>query len=746
MRTCLLVLTLLLFALPALLGPTARAHPMPPTVVQGRLVDAAEGTPLPYASVRIDGTVIGAATDSTGRFRFSTRRTGDATLRASMVGYADATRPVTLVPEDTLTVHLQLGVERVELAEAVVTGSYTTGADAQATLSPLEAVTTPGASGDLFRALQAFPGVASPGDGAGLFVRGGDVSETQTLLDGAPLIHPYRYQSPNGGTFSTIPPFLVDGTQFATGGFSAQYGDALSGVLAIETLDRPQQARQHVDLGLAGGGVRIDQPLVDDALGLRVSGTRSFTGVLFQVNGQEDDFDTVPQGWDGTASLTWDHDRFGQLKAQTFARSNRLGVQTQDGAFAGRYRTEATNQLHSLQWTAGGADWSVESTLSWSRFASERAFGVLHLRPTDAATTLRVDAEQQRFQRGDRTGRLRTGVIGQRRAYRFRGTVPTQPDVLAPGAPTSTIDATVATRRLGAYLDADVPLTTRLTATVGVRTDHHARAGTVVDPRAALGFRLSEATTLRTAWGLYHQAPDPATVGEHTGAAALGVQQAQHVVVGLRHERGPWLARLEGYWKPYQDLVVRTGETTYANAGTGHARGIDAFLKHGAFLETPISGWIAYSLLEARRTQPQDRGSNVQLDDGPAPFDLTHQLSVVGKAEVLPRVYLGGAYRLTSGRPFTPVVGTEPTDSGTLLPIDGPVGSHRLPSYQRIDLQISYFWPFGDQQHAVLYAAVNNLLDRANAVGVNHTPDYSERTMRTTNFRRSFYVGVSLQL
>ncbi|PEN05540.1 hypothetical protein CRI93_12650 [Longimonas halophila] len=740
------LLSLVLLVACIVWGSTASAQPVsPPAVVTGRVVDA-DGQALPYASVRIDGTVAGAATDSTGRFRFTTRRSERVTLRASMVGYADDTQSVMLAPGDTTSVRFQLSPRDIELNEALVTEAhFTTGTDAQASLSTLEAVTTPGASGDVLRGLQAFPGVAAPGDGAGLFVRGGDVSETQTLLDGAPLAHPYRYESPSGGSFSTVPTFLVDGTQFATGGFSAKYGNALSGVLSIETLDRPQAAQQRINVGLAGVGLRIDQPIVYDALGLRVSGNRSFTGLLFRVNGQNDDFDTVPQGWDGTASLTWDHDRLGQLKAQSFVRKSRLGVQTQEGAFVGRYRTEATNQLHSLHWETSASDWTVESSLSWSRFASERSFGVLDLCPIDRATTLRVDATHRGLPQFER-GRWRAGAIVQRRTYEIRGTVPVQPDVLTPGAPTNTFREALTVRRAGGYLDADVPIGPRLTATVGLRADHHSDAGTVADPRAALAMQLGGSTTLRAAWGRYHQFPEPSTLGEHSGPNALGAEQAQHLVLGLQHDRGPWLARIAGYWKPYRDLVVRTGSATFANEGTGHARGADAFLRYGAFLETPISGWISYSLLDAERTQPRDVGSVVQLDDGPAPFDLTHQLSVVGKAEVLPRVYLGGTYRVTSGRPFTPVVDTEPTASDALLPIDGPVGSMRLPPYQRLDMQVSYFWPFGNQQHAIVYAAINNLLDRANATGVNYTADYSNRSLRTTNFRRSFYIGVRVQL
>jgi hypothetical protein len=78
--------------------------------------------------------------------------------------------------------------------------------------------------------------------------------------------------------------------------------------------------------------------------------------------------------------------------------------------------------------------------------------------------------------------------------------------------------------------------------------------------------------------------------------------------------------------------------------------------------------------------------------------------------------------------------------------VDGPVGSERLPAYHRLDLQVSYFWPFNRQQNVVVYAAINNVLDRANAVDVTYSPDYAERRYRTTDFRRSVYFGLTLTL
>jgi hypothetical protein len=728
-------------ALLALLALSSAA-PAQPAVVNGQVLDAS-GAGVPYANVQLTGTTTGTAAGKNGRFRFETTRTGAVVLRASAVGYESATRSIRLRAGDTTTVRLSLRTESVALDEAIVTGeTFSTGSPSEATLGSTEAVTTPGAAGDLFRALQSFPGVAAPGDGAGLFVRGGDVTETKTLLDQATVHHPYRYESPAGGSFGAVRPFLVGGTTFATGGFSAQYGDALSGVLAMESTDRPEDTRRYVNLGLAAASVSLDQPLVEDELGLRLSGNRSFTGLLFRVNGRHDDYATVPQGLDGNLSLTWDYSDTGQLKLFAFARHNRIGVETTESAYAGLYRGQSTNQLYNLQWTARAAGWTVESSASWSAYTSQKNFGTLDLAPTDRAAKLRVDATHM-----TENWTLRTGGTVERRRYRFDGTFPTQPDVVAPDAPTRSVDESVPATRAGGYAEVESTLLSSLAARIGLRTDYHSRAGRpVVDPRVGLSWSFAPRTQLRAAWGLYHQFPELSTYSEHVGPNPLGSQRAQHVVVGLRHEREHLLLRAEAYHKPYQDLVVRTGASRYATDGTGVAQGIDLFAKYGSFLGTRVNGWASYSLLRSHRTQARDLGTTVRLESGPAPYDLTHQFTAVGKVRVVDQIRAGGTYSYVTGRPFTPVADTERLASGALLPVDGPVGSERLPAYHRLDVQVSYFWPFNRQQNVVVYAAVNNVLDRANAVDVTHSPDYTDRRYRTTHFRRSVYFGLTLTL
>ena len=723
-----------------LLAPLS-THAQTRTVVEGVVMD--EGShPVPYANVQLAGTLLGAATDTTGHFRFKAPLSGAYQLHASAVGYHVTTRPVQLVPGDTVRIQFTIAVDTVLLEEASVTASAYTVSGTDGTMDPLEAVTTPGAMGDLFRALQSFPGVAQVGDGAGLYVRGGDLSETKTLIDQAMLRHPYRYESPASGSFGTIRPFLAEGTTFSTGGFSARYGNALSGVLTIDTKDQPDARRFRGNVGLAAVSVGIDTPLLDKQVGLRFTGNRSFTGFLFRLNGQNGDFETVPQGLDGNLSLTYDY-AGGQLKAFSFARRNRMGVQTAEGAFSGLFRSRSTNQLHSLQWTARRGMWAGRTSVAYSRYESRERFGALDLEPKEAAYQFRSDWDRALGPRSTLSG----GVVAVREQSAFRGTFPAQPGQWDQAAARVTVDDRLAATRIGGYVELDTDLRDRVCLISGVRADRHTRAEqTTVDPRLAVEFQLSEHTQTRLAWGRFHQFPDVETYAQHTGTVPLRAQRAQHWIATLRHQRGPLQLRLAGYLKPYRDLVVPTGDATYANAGSGIARGADAFAKYGGFLETRLSGWMSYSFVQSRRTQVRRRGADVTLERGPAPFDLTHQVTAVGKVRVVDMLFAGFTARHTTGSPVTPVADALPLDDGTYAPIEGPVGSERLPAYRRLDLQLSYYIPLGPGQHLTVYAAANNALDRANVIDVTYTPDYRTRTEQTTNFRRSIYFGLTMTL
>ena len=720
-----------------------------PAVVAGEVVGG-DGAPLPYATVVLVGGTDGAVSGADGRFAFRTRAVGRHAVEATLVGLAPGWARVELSPGDTARVRLVLREALIALDEAVVSAdAFVAGADEVRGLSPLDVVTTPGAAADLFRAIQTFPGLAEVDDGAGLFVRGGDAAETVVLLDGTRLLQPYKFESPLGGVFGTVSPFLVGGTRFSTGGFSARYGNALSAVLALDGLDEPQAPARAATLSLAAASLAVDQPFggalaaLGDG-GVRAAANGSLTDALFWVNGSDDEFETTPRSVDGSVGVTVPYGATGRVRLFALGTHDRLGVRVEEPSFVGVYRGTGTSGLALAEWSDLRGAWLLNASASVAGYGSRQRLGALDLRPADAALRFRLDAEREV------TARLRlvTGVEAERLRTTFRGTFPTG-DVSDPEAPVLTFDEALGATHGAAWGEVEAQLGRRVVVTAGLRADGHTLAGEVVlDPRLGLQVALAEGTRLRLAWGLYGQFPDLQTyaVDQTTDGGPLAAQRAEHYVAGLLHERGPWTVRAEGYLKPYRRLAVDAGGEDWRSAGRGLARGLDLFARYGAVGETRWSGWASYSWLYARRTQTRQLGAEAVLESGPPPFGTAHTLSLVGKGPLGRGVAGSVRVRAAAGRPHTPVVGAErPGDGGAyFLPVEGPVGSERLPLFARLDLQASRPVRLGGWGTLIAFAAVNNVLGRGNVVGYTYSADYSTRTPEISPFGRSVYVGATL--
>ncbi|MFB6249835.1 MAG: TonB-dependent receptor [Salinibacter sp.] len=111
----------LLFAV--LLTFTAvNVHAQSTGVVEGRVVDASGGVPLPGANVVVDGTNIGTSTNQNGQFRLDGVPAGSQTLTVSFVSYQSTSKTVEVEAGQATTVNVELSSQVVEGEEVVVTG------------------------------------------------------------------------------------------------------------------------------------------------------------------------------------------------------------------------------------------------------------------------------------------------------------------------------------------------------------------------------------------------------------------------------------------------------------------------------------------------------------------------------------------------------------------------------------------------------------------------------------------------
>ena len=715
------------------------------SIIAGIIQDE-NGSPLARVNVQLIGTNDGDVTDLNGKFSFKTKRHGKNILRSSLVGYEPKNFTLVLSEKDSLFFKIEISESSIKLGDVVIAGSgFTTGDEPKTlTLHSLDVYTTPGASADILRAIQTFPGVVAIDDGSGLFVRGGDVSETTILLDQATVVHPYKFESPTGGYFGTIPPFLVGGTYFSSGGFSARYGNALSGILAMESMNMPSKLASSIGIGLAAGSLSASIPIIPDVLGMRISGNKSFTDAMFRLNGVRNTFTIPPDGLDGNLSVIWKYSSTAQIKFFNFTSTDRIGVRVDEPSFAGVYESQETNRFHNLQWSDATERWLLKGSISFNQFTTEQELGSLHLKPSDMTYKVRFDAETNL----DDDHRFSFGAEGEKMINRYEGTVPQNPSVLDPHGNVYILDEQYNAMRVGVYSEMELKVLRKMSASVGIRSDYYdlSKEG-IIDPRVSLRYDITKELHAQASWGIYHQFAEPYLYNSVNGNAGLSAQSARHVTAGTEYATDLFMCRIEMYSKTYSDLVLRSSSMNYVNLGDGIARGVDFFLKYGGFLRTPVSGWISYSYLHSRRLQARDLVENIVYEEAPSSFDITHNLTIVAKVQLIQFLNFGMTLRYATGRPVTPIVGAiQEVGAEYYEPIQGHVNSERLPNFVRLDMSLGYFMPFGESNSETFYVAISNVLNQANPVSYEYSADYSQRHLKTTDYQRSIYFGTMISL
>ncbi len=690
-------------------------------LMSGKVVDES-GNALAFVNVYFTDTLEGAMTSEEGYFSIQTKSLGARTLRFSHIGFEPQDLELNLSRNSKEILTVTLVKSYMEMDPVTVSaGSFTMADEEGQTLTSLDVVTTAGAAADIFRAVQTFPGVNQVDEGAGMYVRGGDVSETSVILDQATISHPYKYESDTGGYFGMISPWLLSGTYFSSGGFSAQYGNVLSGVLAMESLDLPSRSSLTVGAGLAALSLGGSWLITPEKLAVQFSGNYSNTKYLFKVNGGEDRFEKVPTSWDGNFSAVWKYSSWGQVKLFFYANVDEIGVRVYSPSFDGTMLNDNQSRLGNLQWRhLFSQGILVKSSLSLNNFGQGLALGNLSKDLEDSLLKWRTDVVIPI----SKNLKLNAGWVIDDLKTVLSATFPKDPNDLHPKADTDIYNVDYKTRRYGFYGEGEMNLTRRLFLIAGIRGDVlETPSQQVFDPRVSLNYRLSQNQFLKAATGLYHQYPNAQYRDEWVGNPDLKAMEAVHYILGYEYKAGISDFKAEVYRKEYRKLVLEDDMKKYTNEGHGYAYGADFFLKGTLPV---VSGWISYSFLQSRRKE-LDRLRQVPTD-----YDINHNITAALKTQLGILNNLSLTYRYTTGKPYTPA-------------LDDWNGA-RLPAMQRLDVSFSRLFPIRAEGLLVLYASVSNLLDRTNIYGYIYSPDYSERTELKSTHGRNVYFGFSLTL
>ena len=259
--------------------------------LKGQVYSTKSNEPLESASVRVQGTSLGARTDVQGRFVISGLKPGFVRLIVSMLGYETTTSAeVQVIGNQTSFIDIALDEASTSLTEVVVRPNMRL----KRVESPLSLQTlgikqiekNAGANRDISKLVQTLPGVgATDPNRNDLIVRGGGPSENVFYLDGIeiPVINHFSTQGASGGVVGMINPDFVREISFYTGAFPASRTNALSSVMEIKQRDGDTD-RMHVkaSVGASDAALTIEGALSEKSSFI-ASARQSYLQWLFKA-------------------------------------------------------------------------------------------------------------------------------------------------------------------------------------------------------------------------------------------------------------------------------------------------------------------------------------------------------------------------------------------------------------------------------------------------------------------------------
>ncbi|MBE2273253.1 MAG: TonB-dependent receptor [Flavobacteriales bacterium] len=659
-----------------------------------------------HISVTLKDTYDGATTDENGHYSFQTSEKGNQVLVFTNPKFVEVEKPI-LIENQNITINSELKEQISEIDAVVISAGSIEASDkkrATALLTPIDIYTTAGADGQISSALNYLPGVQKVGESEGLFVRGGTGSETKIFMDGS-LINNYFSNSVPGiagrDRFNTS---LFKGNIFSSGGYSALYGQALSGVLILESVDLPDTSSFDFGISPIFASGSFQKLSKDKTYSFGTSLSYFNLGLVQQIFKYNTDFSKPAQGFGGDANFRIKTKSGGMFKYYGSFDTNQMAVKStslEPEYDQTKVDLNSANMYHNLSFKQKFGKYLLNAGTSYSYNDAKLNFA-----------TVKNDVETPQTAFNNKDNYLNFKTVLERKINKIsaiRGGIE-----LNNAHETNNFNKNYTDLLSSVFAETDLGFSNNFSAKVGVRAENSSYLDkTNVAPRFALAYRLSEDWTSSFAYGIFYQNPESKYLNSNT---PLTFQKAEHYILQVQKSSEGRSFRLEAFYKDYQKLVKTFGDqylqTAINNDGNGTAKGAEIFWRDKKTFKN-IDYWVSYSFLDTKRDF-----MNYPISLVPS-FAAKHTLSVVAKKFVTDwKTGFNLSYTYASGRPYYDIV----SQSGTnILRHEGT-----LKDYSGLNFSVNYLPNLGKKDakaFTVLVLSVSNILGNKNVYGYNFSKD-----------------------
>ena len=742
-------------------------------VIKGIITDAQSEIPLIGATVEWinDKASIGTTTDANGFFRLENIPVGRQAFRIGYLGYESVTAPnieVTAGKEVILDLKLQEAIS--DLDEVVVVGkvSKDVATNELATISArqfsMEEVNRySGGRSDVARLVSNFAGVSTADDSRNdIVIRGNSPTGVLWRIEGIPIPNPNHFSTlgTTGGPVSALNPNLMSNSDFLTGAFPAEYGNALAGVFDVGFRNGNRERYEFMFQAAAFSGLEAmaEGPLFPRSRGSFVvagryslvglfgvagtSGLPNYSDLSFKINsGNTKSGQFVLFGIGGTSDIDFLHDDTDE---------DDLFANPDEDAFA-ESRFAVIGLKHNLV-VGESAFWRtiIAASASNNSFSQDRYFN-LDTPNEFTATYGESDNTENRLSissfinkkfSAHLTGRV--GVLMENFNYDLisrDAEIGQDTDDDGANELVTLFGFDEGTTLIQPYIQTQYRLDNQWTLNIGLHAQFLAlNESFALEPRAAVNWAIAPGQKLSIGYGLHAQTqPLPillATSEDENGNPIrtnedLEFSKSHHFILGYDYNFAPdWRLKVEGYYQEIFDVPVDPFASSFSilnagddfvfprekfnlvNEGTGRNVGVEVTLEK--FFSNGYYGLLTASLYDS-----QYKGSDEE--ERSTAFNNTYILNALaGKEWKIGKTKINAFTvdtRLTTsgGRRYTPVDLEASRQAGFQIDQEEMAYSERYDPYFRWDVKLGV--QFNSAKKKIshrFYIDLQNILDTEN--------------------------------
>lgn len=650
------------------------------TEIKGQIIDE-QGMPFSGANVFVIGTYDGTTSDEKGNFSFTTTASGNQKLQISFLSYETIIHEFVVEKFQSKVFTIKESLNTLNAVE-VTAGTFKAGDNSKVTaLKAMDIVTTAGSAGNIISALETLPGTQTVGENGRLFVRGGEADETQTYVDGIRVGQPYGASANNVPTRGRFSPFLFSGITFSTGGYSAEFGDALSSVLLLNTIDEPTQNQTDISIMTVGVGLGKTKKWEKSSFTFNTSYINLAPYQL--VVPQNLDWNKPYETLAGESVFRYKF-KNGILKVYGAFDYSTFDLNQKDVNFDEKIRIDLQNNNFYFNTSYKGyLNDNLQLQTGFSYGYAQNKIGISADKVANNERTLHTKFKL----RNSFSNRFKLSVGTDL----FHTNFDENFNVFGYGYQNNSI---------AFFTEAEVLLSRKVAFTIGLRTSNASIVDEfTVEPRVSFAYKVAENSQFSMAYGNFNQTAKQDYLKFNSN---LDYETTSHYILNYMYNKQGRMFRAEAYFKDYKNLVKYDGtqanfDSNYNNEGFGYAKGLDLFWRDSKTIKN-LEYWISYSFIDSER---DFRNYETQVTPS---FVANHNFSLVTKYFVSKwKSQLSTTYSFNSGRPY-----------------DNPNGTEFMSEKTKSFNNLSFSWAYLLSQQKILFFSVTNVLGTENVFGYQY--------------------------